>query len=97
MDSIQQNGKHQMKHNDKKLKVSKEQFAEVLYIWLSKNWNGEVIKEIAKESHFGIRNIKDFIKISKELFFLNVWSVICACEAEFVDEGKRNKCLDIFF
>ena len=82
--------------NNKESKISKEQFAEALYIWLSKNWNGEVIKEVAKDSHFEIRNIKDFIKISQELFFLNIWSVICACEAEFKDEDKRNECLDIF-
>jgi len=82
---------------DEKLKVSKEQFAEALCIWLSKEWNVEVIKKIAKELHFGTKNIKDFIKISQELFFLNVWSIICACEAEFVGGDKRNKCLDIFF
>lgn len=83
-----------MKEKIKKIKVSKKQFAEALCLWLSKNWGIEVIKEIAKE--FEVKNIKDFIKISKELFFLNMWSVICACEAEIEDEDKRNECLDIF-
>jgi len=83
-----------MKEKIKKIKVSKKQFAEALYVWLSKNWNIEVIKGITKE--FEVKNIKDFIKISKELFFLNMWSVICACEAELGDKDKRNECLDIF-
>jgi len=86
--------KNLMKEKIKKIKVSKKQFAEALYVWLSKNWNIEVIKGITKE--FEVKNIKDFIKISKELFFLNMWSVICACEAELGDKDKRNECLDIF-
>lgn len=85
-----------MREEIKKIKVSKEQFAEALYLWLSKSWNDKTIKETAKDLGFKIKNDVDYLKIYKELFFLNLWIVVRACENEFEDENKRNECLDIF-
>jgi len=85
-----------MKEKEEKIKVSKEQFAEALYIWFLKCFNEKAIKETAKDLELKIKNDIDYLKIYKELFFLNMWIVVRACENEFEDENKRDECLDIF-
>jgi hypothetical protein len=85
-----------MKEKIKKIKVSKEQFAEVLNYWLLENSTKKVIKEMAKELRFKIRNNKDFSKIFEELFIFNMWLIVYTCEGVFENEEKRNECLDIF-
>ncbi len=82
--------------NNEKVKVSKNQFAEVLYYWLSGYLTKKAIKKSAKELCFKIRNNKDFSKIFEELFVLNMWLIVYTCEGVFEDEDKRNKFLDIF-
>jgi len=82
--------------NNEKVKVSKKQFAEVLYYWLSGYLTKNAIKKSAKELGFKIRNNKDFSKIFEELFVLDMWLIVYTCEGVFEDEDKRNECLDIF-
>lgn len=82
--------------NTKKVKVSREQLAEVLYYWLAGYLTKKAIKKTAKELSFRIGNNKDFSKIFEELFALNMWLTVYTCEGVFEDEDKRNECLDIF-
>lgn len=82
--------------NKKKVKVSRKQFAEVLYCWLSGFLTEEAVKKTAKDIGFKIRNNKDFTKIFEELFVLDMWLIVHTAEGIFVDEDKRNECLDMF-
>jgi len=79
--------------SNKKITVSEDQFAEVLYRWLSKFITEESIKRIAEDLGLRIRNKRDFSKIFKELFILYIWLTVYSCE-----EGPRgcNACLSIF-
>jgi hypothetical protein len=82
--------------NKEKAKISKKEFAEVLYYWLSHHLAKQAIKETAKDLDFKIKSDEDFNKILQELFALNMWLIVRACERVFEDEDKRNECLDIF-
>jgi len=82
--------------DNEKVKVSKGEFAEVLYHWLSKRLTKKAIEESAKELHFDIRSNKNFHKIFKELLVLNMWLIVRTCERIFEDEDEQNECLDIF-
>ena len=82
--------------NNKKVKVSKEQFAEGLFQWLSGFLTEKAVKKTAKDIGFKIRNNKDFTKIFEELFILDMWLIVHTAEGIFVDEDKRNECLDMF-
>ncbi len=50
------------------------------------------------EELFGLnlKNKRDFNKLVEELFALNMWLVVRACERVFEDVDKRDECLDIF-
>ena len=85
-----------MKEKIRKIKVSREQFAEVLYYWFSGYLTEKYVKKTAKELGFRIWKRKDFKKIYKELFIFNMWLTIHTCEKVFDDEDKRNECLDVF-
>jgi len=82
--------------NKEKVKVSRREFAEVLYYWLSQCLAKQAIKETARDLDFKIESDEDSDKILQELFALNMWLVVRACERVFEDEDKRNECLDIF-
>lgn len=82
--------------SSEKIKVPREIFAEVLYIWLSGYMEKKAIKKKAKELHFKIRGKKAFNKIFDELLTFNMWLIVYTCEGVFEDEIKRNECLDIF-
>jgi len=77
-------------------KVPRDQFAEVLYYWLSGYLTKKAIKKKAKELHFKIRGNKAFNKIFDELLVFNMWLIVYTCEGVFENENKRNECLDIF-
>jgi len=78
-----------------KVKVSKDQFAEVLYRWLSKFLTDKAIKKSAKDLGFKLRR-KNYSKVFGELFVLYMWLIVYTCEDVLEDENKRNECLDIF-
>lgn len=82
--------------NNKKVKVSKHQFSEILYFWLSNRLSNQAIEETAKDLDFVINNNEDFNKLFDELFTLNMWLIVRACERVFDDDEKRNDCLDTF-
>ena len=76
--------------------VSKEEFAEALYYWLSEHLKTEVLKERAKELKFEIKTDEDFNEFFAELTILNMWMVVDTCEALIKDENLRDECLDAF-
>ena len=84
-----------MKDNEK-VKVSKNEFAEVLYRWLSKFLNKDALEKSADEFGFKIRNEEDLGKILGVLAPFYMWLTVYTCERVFEDEKKRNDCLDIF-
>jgi hypothetical protein len=95
-----------------KIKASREEFAEVLFYWLSRQINREAITQAAKlfdlkdeeekdacktEELFGLNltSKEDFNRLFEELFDVNMWLVVRACERVIEDLDKRNECLDI--
>ena len=80
--------------NEKKVKVSNELFAELLYYWLSISNNNaiKVISDIiGRES-----GVKIKIKNDEELLVFNMWLIVHTCEKVFENIEKRNECLDKF-
>jgi len=95
-----------------KIKVSREEFAEVLFYWLCMHVGKKGIEKTAKAFDLKVKGYKDFstilrkvigskkdfdkVRIYEELFTLNMWLVVHNCERVFEDIDKRNECLDIF-
>ena len=82
--------------NNKKVKVSRKQFAGLLDYWLWGFLSEKAVKKTANDLGFKIRTNEDFTKIFEELFVLDMWVVVYTCEGIFEDEDKRNDVLDIF-
>ena len=80
----------------RKQRVSKAQFAELLYIVLSKQVTDKAVRKTAELFEFKIRNSEDFLRIFRQIFVLNMWLTVHTCERVFENENKRNECLDIF-
>jgi len=89
-----------------KVKVSREEFAEALFYWLTSQVNTKKIKQLAKLSNpehkekelFGLNleHKTEFNILIEELFDLNMWLIVHVCERVFEDTDKRDECLDIF-
>ena len=82
--------------DEKNIQVTKEQFAEALYYWLSENLKIEDIKVLVRELEFEIKSNTDFIRFFAEFTILNMWIVVDTCEALFKSENLKNECLYIF-
>ncbi len=88
----------------KKVKITKTEFASILDYCLSKGFELEapgesIAKSIAKTAEdidFEIKNEADSKKLFQELLILHMWVIIRACSKVFRDADKRNACLDIF-
>ena len=80
-----------------KKKISKEEFAEILYKWLLLRLTKRKIKKFAKEIDFKIKNNADYDKLYNELFILNQWLIFYSCKRTFENTGKDiNNILDTF-
>jgi len=89
-----------------KIKVSREEFANALFYWLTSQVNTKKIKQLAKLSNpehkekelFGLNleHKTEFNILVEELFDLNMWLIVHVCERVFEDTDKRDECLDIF-
>lgn len=85
------------------IKISKRDFADTLYYWLSEHLTDQEVKDMAHEFRF---EIKGFLKIKiekklyekfySELFALNMYLIVFVCESIIKDENKRGDILDIF-
>ena len=80
----------------RKVKATKEEFAEALFYWFALHLNTERVQETAKLFQFDIGSKKNLEKLVSELFDLNMWLVVHTCQRVFADIDKRNACLDIF-
>ena len=85
------------------IKISKRDFANTLYYWLSEHLSEQEVKNMAHEVRFKITGFFK-IKIKKklydqfysELFALNMYLIVFTCESIIKDEHKRGNILDIF-
>jgi len=82
--------------SDKKIQVTREEFAKVLCYWLCTVTTEKEIKKKSKDFGFRIRNKDDLYKIHSELLIFNMWLIVYTCEALIYDEKKCNECLDMF-
>lgn len=88
----------------RRVKITKTEFASVLDFCLSKGFELEspgesIAKSIAKTAEdieFEIRNEDDAKRLFQELLILRMWVIIRSCTKVFRDADKRNACLDIF-
>jgi len=82
-----------------KKKVTKNQFAEILFYWLSSHLTEKETKRNAKELGFRIRqwrSIKDFNKLFFELLILDMWLIEYTCENFFSNEEEKFECEKLF-
>ena len=77
------------------VKVSREEFAGVLYYWVTKDLREKKIKETASSLDFKIKSDEDYDTVFRELLILNMYLAVRAAEGVLEDEEKRNGCLDL--
>ena len=83
--------------DNKKLKISRVGFSELLSTWLSAKTSNKYIIENARILGFNIKDDEDFEKIREELFAFFMWLVYLNCEGAFIeDEDKLHECLYMF-
>ena len=80
----------------RRIKVTKEELAEVLASWIARRIDKEQIKETAELFDIDIDNPKEYPAFVNELFNLNMWIVVFSCERVFTDVDKRDDGLDVF-
>ena len=87
----------------KTIQISKRDFADTLYYWLSEHLTEQEVKEMANQVGFRMKGFFR-IKISKklygkfysELFALNMYLIVFTCEGVIKDEDKKRDILDRF-
>ena len=83
--------------DEKKTRVSKEQFAKLLFWWLAGFISEDAIKKMAKDLKFRIHDTHDSAKFWEEWLILNLWLTVRTCEMALESENVRNQCLDMFY
>ena len=82
---------------NKKEKLSKNQFAELLYKLLSLYMTKETIEKCAKRFGFEIKDNGDWGKIFDELLILDMWlTVYYVCDELSADKNKILECINTF-
>jgi hypothetical protein len=81
---------------NKKEKLTKNQFAELLYLILSLYMTQKPIEKRAKELGFEIKDNEDWGKIFDELLILDMWLTMYAFDELSADENTIEECLDMF-
>ncbi len=81
---------------NKKEKLTKNQFAELLYYLLSSNTTRKFIEKSAKKFGFEIKDNEDWSKIFDELLILNMWLTMHTFNELSADENTIEECLDMF-
>lgn len=74
--------------------ISREEFAEALYYWVTKDLSENTIKDTASSLDFEIESDEDYDTIFQELLTLKMYLVVAALESAFEDEERRDDCLD---
>ena len=85
------------------VKISKEDFVDTLYLWLSEHLTEKEVKAMADEVGFNTKGLfrikvskKLYSKLYIELFTLNMYLIVSSCEAVIEDEDKKKNVLDMF-
>lgn len=85
------------------INISKSDFADTLYYWLSEHLSDQEVKNMADEVGYKIKGFlnlttkkKSYEKFHSELFALNMYLIVFTCESIIKDEHKRGGVLDIF-
>jgi hypothetical protein len=83
--------------------ISKRDFADTLYYWLSEHLAEHEVREMAKQVDFRIKrlcrlgiNKKLYSMFHSELFALNMYLIVFTCEGMIEDVENKNKVLSIF-
>jgi len=83
--------------------ISKRDFADTLYSWLSEHLAEHEVREMAKQVEFRIKrlcrlgiNKKLYARFHSELFALNMYLIVFTCEGMIEDVEKKNKVLTLF-
>jgi hypothetical protein len=86
------------------VKISKKDYADTLYYWLSEHLTEKEVKGIANEVGFHLKGIfrfrvnkKSYAKFHGELFALNMYLIVSTCDSVIEDEDKKKDILDIFY
>ncbi|MEE9505152.1 MAG: hypothetical protein V3V90_08470 [Thermodesulfobacteriota bacterium] len=86
------------------VKISKEDFVDTLYLWLSEHLTEKEVKAMADEVGFNTKGLfrikvskKLYSKLYIELFTLNMYLIVSSCEAVIEDEDKKKNVLDMFY
>lgn len=76
------------------VRVSRGEFAEVLYYWVTKDLREHKIRDVASSLDFEIDGDEAYDTVFRELLILNMYLAVTAAERVFEDEEKRDDCLD---
>ena len=83
--------------------ISKKDFADTLYCWLSEHLAKQEVKAMANQVGFKITGLlrvttdqKLYSQFYSELFALNMYLIVFTCEGVIEDINKKNEALDIF-
>lgn len=85
------------------LKISKKDFADTLYCWLSEHLAKQEVKAMAKQVGFKITGMfgiiidkKLYSQFYSELFALNMYLIVFSCEGVIQNVGTKDEVLEIF-
>ncbi len=85
------------------VKISKKDFADTLYCWLSEHLAKQEVKAMAKQVGFKITglfgiiiNKKLYSQFYSELFALNMYLIVFSCEGVIQDASTKDEVLEIF-
>lgn len=83
--------------------ISKQECADTLYLWLSEHLSNREVRAMAKQVGFRLKgrlgvkaNKKRYGKFHSELFSLNMYLIVSACEEAIADEITRHDVLQLF-
>ena len=76
--------------------TTREDLAEILYLWLANLMAGAEIEKLASDLDLDMTTPNTFHRLFSGLFDLNMFITVLGCERAFIDVDKRNQTLDIF-
>ena len=85
------------------VKISKKDFADTLYLWLSEHLTKQEVKAMARQVGFKITDLfgmiinkKLYSQFYSELFSLNMYLIVFSCEGVIRDASTKDEVLEIF-
>ena len=88
---------------DSTVKISKKDFVDTLYIWLSEHLTEKEVKSMADEFGSSIKGLfkiktkrKLYSKLYIELYTLNMYLIVFACEEVIKNSNKKKDVIELF-